>query len=79
MRAAAVRQKSVVDGCAEGPTDEPVHFIFLLLTPEQNYRGYIPILAQIATLMRGDSTRREMLAAQTPSEITAILKRLPAS
>ncbi|MEE3258630.1 MAG: PTS sugar transporter subunit IIA [Candidatus Latescibacterota bacterium] len=63
----------------EGPTDEPVHFIFLLLTPEQNYHGYIPILAQIATLMRSDSTRREMLAAQTPSEITAILKRLPAS
>ncbi|MDP6700000.1 MAG: PTS sugar transporter subunit IIA [Candidatus Latescibacteria bacterium] len=62
-----------------GPTDEPVHFIFLLLTPEQNYRSYIPILAQIATLMRDDGTRREMLAAQTPAEITSILKRQPAS
>ena len=56
---------------------EPVHFIFLLLTPKQNYRSYIPILAQIATLMRGKDTRRNMLAAQTPSEITAILKNLP--
>ncbi|MBT4976886.1 MAG: PTS transporter subunit EIIA [Gemmatimonadetes bacterium] len=62
----------------EGPTDEPTQFIFLLLTPEQNYRSYIPILAQIATLMRNGTTRGDMLAAQTPSEITAILKRLPA-
>lgn len=62
----------------EGPTGEPVHFIFLLLTPEQNYRSYIPILAQIATLMRDSVTRRDILASQTPSEVTAILKRLPA-
>ena len=62
----------------EGPTDELVHFIFLLLTPEQNYRSYIPILAQIATLMRDDGTRSEILAAQTPAEITSILKRQPA-
>ncbi|MYB70121.1 MAG: hypothetical protein F4X75_16685 [Gemmatimonadetes bacterium] len=61
----------------EGPTPEPVHFIFLLLTPEQNYRSYIPILAQIATLMHADTTHRDMLASQTPAEITAVLKRLP--
>ena len=61
----------------EGPSEEKTHFIFLLLTPEQNYRSYIPILAQIATLMRDGATRSDMLAAQTPSEITAILKRLP--
>ncbi len=61
----------------EGPTPEPVRFIFLLLTPEQNYRSYIPILAQIATLMHTDTTHRDMLAAQTPAEITAVLKRLP--
>ena len=61
----------------EGPNDEPTKFIFLLLTPEQNYRIYIPILAQIARLMRNSTTREDMLAAQTPSEITAILKRLP--
>ena len=54
-----------------------MHFIFLLLTPEQNYRSYIPILAQIATLMHADTTHRDMLASQTPAEITAVLKRLP--
>ena len=62
----------------EGPTDEPIQFIFLLLTPEHNYRSYIPILAQIASLMRNGTTRGDLLAAQTPSEITAILKRQPA-
>ena len=61
----------------EGPTSDLVHFIFLLLTPEQNYRSYIPILAQIATLMHADTTHRDMLASQTPAEITAVLKRLP--
>ena len=61
----------------ESPSNEPVHFIFLLLTPEQNYRSYIPILAQIATLMHTDAAHRDMLASQTPAEITAVLKRLP--
>ena len=61
----------------ESPSNEPVHFIFLLLTPEQNYRSYIPILAQIATLMHTDAAHRDMLASQTPAEIIAVLKRLP--
>ena len=61
----------------ESPSNELVHFIFLLLTPEQNYRSYIPILAQIATLMHTDAAHRDMLASQTPAEIIAVLKRLP--
>lgn len=61
----------------ESPSNEPVHFIFLLLTPEQNYRSYIPVLAQIATLMHTDAAHRDMLASQTPAEIIAVLKRLP--
>jgi mannitol/fructose-specific phosphotransferase system IIA component (Ntr-type)/nucleotide-binding universal stress UspA family protein len=59
----------------EGTTDEKVHFIFLLLTPQQNYRSYIPILAQIATLVRTDGAPEALLASQTPAEVTALLKR----
>ena len=59
----------------EGTTDEQVHFIFLLLTPQQNYRSYIPILAQIATLVRTDGAPEALLASQTPAEVTALLKR----
>ena len=62
--------------CPEGVdfdsnTGEKVHFIFLLLTPQQNYRSYIPVLAQIASLVRNDSMQQALLSAQTPAEVTA--------
>ena len=60
----------------ESKTGEKVHFIFLLLTPQQTYRSYIPILAQIASLVRSDSMRQALLNSQTPSEVTAHLKQL---
>lgn len=52
----------------------PVRFIFLILTPQQNYRSYIPVLAQIATIMRSDRTRQAFLHCQTPSEVTALIR-----
>jgi len=48
-----------------------VRFIFLLLTPQQNYRSYIPVLAQIAGLMRAPDTQQALLDSQTPSEVAA--------
>ena len=59
----------------ESKTGEKVHFIFLLLTPQQNYRSYIPILAQIASLVRNDSRQQALLNAQTPTEVTAHIKQ----
>ena len=59
----------------EGIYDEPVRLIFLLLTPQQNYLSYIPVLAQIATFMKPDDTRRAVLGCQTPSEVTALIRR----
>lgn len=53
---------------------DTVRYIFLLLTPQQNYRSYIPVLAQIASLMRADDTRSAILHCQTPSELTALIK-----
>ena len=58
-----------------GVYDEPVHFIFLLLTPQQNYRNYIPVLAQISTLMRPEETRGLFANCQTPAEIMFLLKQ----
>jgi len=58
----------------QGPTDEPVRFVFLLLTPQENYRTYIPLLSQIATLIRPDQTRSAILKCQTPSEVTSLIK-----
>lgn len=52
-----------------------VRYIFLLLTPEQNYRTYIPVLGQIATLMHQPETRNAILHCETPSELTALIKQ----
>ena len=57
------------------PDGQPVHFIFLLLTPQQNYRNYIPVLAQIASLMRIGRMRPAFLACQTPAEVKALLRQ----
>lgn len=51
-----------------------VRYIFLLLTPQQNYRTYIPVLGQIASLMHAAETRDSMLLCQTPSELTTLIK-----
>ena len=59
----------------ESSSGEKVHFIFLLLTPQQNYRSYIPVLAQIASLVRNDSMQEALLNAQTPAEVTARIKQ----
>jgi PTS system fructose-specific IIA component/PTS system nitrogen regulatory IIA component len=58
-----------------GIYDEPVHFVFLLLTPQQNYRNYIPVLAQISSLMRLEETRKLFTSCQTPAEIMFLLKQ----
>ena len=63
----------------EGPYAEPVRFVFLLLTPQQNYRSYIPVLAKIAALMRSDDTRQEFMRCQTPTEVTALIRRQDAA
>ncbi|MFA6110761.1 MAG: PTS sugar transporter subunit IIA [Candidatus Latescibacterota bacterium] len=58
----------------EEPQGEPVRFVFLLLTPQQNYRLYIPVLSQIAGLIRADEARAAILACQTPAEVSALIK-----
>jgi mannitol/fructose-specific phosphotransferase system IIA component (Ntr-type)/nucleotide-binding universal stress UspA family protein len=63
-------------GIEFGNNGEKVHFIYLLLTPQQNYRVYIPVLAQIAGLMRDHDQVEKVKACQTPQEVAALLKSL---
>ena len=49
---------------------------FLLLTPQQNYRSYIPVLAQIASLVRNDSMQEALLNAQTLQKLRLISSNL---
>ena len=58
----------------EGTYPEAVRFVFLLLTPQQNYRSYIPVLAKIATLMRPNETRKRFLDCQTPTDVTSLIR-----
>ena len=62
------------DGVDFGAGGDAVHYLFLLLTPEENYRSYIPILAQIATLMHSDEIRSSFLRCETPSELVAAIR-----
>ncbi len=57
-----------------GLNGDVVRYIFLLLTPQRNYRTYIPVLAQIASLMYTEETRSAILHCETPSELTALIK-----
>ncbi|NKB70242.1 MAG: hypothetical protein GKR89_24490 [Candidatus Latescibacteria bacterium] len=59
----------------KGVYPEPVRFIFLLLTPQQNYRNYIPVLSQIAGLMRLEKTRAQLMACENPAQVAALLRR----
>ncbi|MBT5056280.1 MAG: PTS transporter subunit EIIA [Gemmatimonadetes bacterium] len=62
-----------------GVSGDVVRYIFLLLTPQQNYRSYIPVLGQIAQMMHTDETRSAFLHCQTPSELTALIKKREAA
>ena len=62
------------DGVDFGAGGDLVRYLFLLLTPEENYRSYIPILAQIATLMHSDEIRSSFLRCETPSELVATIR-----
>ena len=63
----------------DGMSGDVVRYIFLLLTPQQNYRSYIPVLGQIAQLMHTDETRSAFLHCQTPSDLTALIKQREAA
>jgi mannitol/fructose-specific phosphotransferase system IIA component (Ntr-type) len=55
--------------------EEPVHFVFLLVSSSRDYAKYHAIQAAIARFMtkKADQYRREMLRCQTPAEVARLL------
>jgi fructose-specific phosphotransferase system IIA component len=54
---------------------QPVHFIFMLLGPEENQRLHLQILAKIARLFRDRDLRAELLKAKTPATIREVIAK----
>ena len=53
----------------------PVHFVFLLLGPEENQRTHLQILAKIARLFRDRKLRDELIKAQTAKHLRDALAK----
>lgn len=53
----------------------PVRFIFLLLTPKENYSEYLVVLSRIARLMYNVQVRQQLLCCKTPAEVAALIDR----
>lgn len=56
------------------PDGEPVHLVFLILTPLQDVGAQLQILASIAHLMRDPEVREHAMVARTPIELLAALR-----
>jgi PTS system nitrogen regulatory IIA component len=57
----------------DAPDGQPVHFVFLLLTPAQGADMQIRLLAAIATLMADVRVREELKGLRTAAELHARL------
>jgi len=64
------------DGVPFGPPDAPpVHFVFLLVSPEGFYDDYLTVLSGIARIVVRPEVRAALLACDSPPEVEAILRR----
>ena len=53
--------------------NEKAKFIFLLITPKENYDNYLPLLARISRLMNDASKRQRLAEAVSPTQVLALL------
>jgi Kef-type K+ transport system membrane component KefB/mannitol/fructose-specific phosphotransferase system IIA component (Ntr-type) len=58
----------------DAPDGEPVHLVFLILTPRSDAGAQVQILASIARLLRDPQVRQEALSARTPTALLAALR-----
>lgn len=56
--------------------DEPVHSLFLLLSPPSQSSTHIKLLARIARLMRQPDFQKRMLEASSPEAIIETIRRV---
>ncbi len=54
--------------------NKPVHLFFLLLTPENSAGGHLKVLAQISKLLKMDSFKKNLLAAESADAVFDIIQ-----
>lgn len=59
----------------ESIDQSPVHFVFLLLGPEENQRTHLQILAKIARFFRDRELRDELMKAKTAKQLRDMLAK----
>ncbi|PIE71635.1 MAG: PTS fructose transporter subunit IIA [Deltaproteobacteria bacterium] len=52
----------------------PVHLFFLLITPEDSTGIHLKILAQLSKYLRDEHFREQLLQAETPEDILAVIE-----
>lgn len=55
------------------PDDQPTHFFFVLIAPEQAQGDHLKALARISRLFRSDEMRTGLLTAETAQEMYEIM------
>jgi PTS system nitrogen regulatory IIA component len=64
--------KDGVDFCA--PDSQPVHVIFLILSPPQAAAQHLQALARVSRLLRSPETSARLAAADTPARLEEALR-----
>ena len=78
-RLAAVKKPAIFFGVSRdgvewnAPDGKPAHFIFLILTPGDDYDSQVQILGAIAKAMSAEKTREALLRASDSREIWMLL------
>ncbi|MDX8409045.1 MAG: PTS sugar transporter subunit IIA [Mariprofundales bacterium] len=70
---ALLRHKHGVD--FDAIDEQPVHIVILLLVPDDDDKGHLELLAQLARLLQSDSLRQQIMAAENETMISAIFNR----
>ncbi len=58
-----------------GAPTRPVRFIFLLITPAEQYDDYLALLSDIATIMISPERRQSLMQSRSPREVLEKLER----
>lgn len=67
------------EGTSYGPAgSDPVHLFFLVLSPPQEARAHIKLLARIARLLRHPGFVRDLQQADTPERVVEAIARVDA-
>lgn len=55
------------------PDQQPVHFLFMLLVPEEQQNEHLAMLASLAKLVRSALRRKSLKGATSPEQVLTIL------